>query len=68
MIHIGCPIPFNVDEFLASLGNLMMAAYSNKSIINELVENMVSTYHPEGRNPSGNKDGVYNKLVTGTDQ
>ena len=68
LIHIGCPIPFNVDEFLSSLGNLMMAAYSNKSIINELVENMVSTYHPEGRNPSGNKDGVYNKLVTGTDQ
>jgi FlaA1/EpsC-like NDP-sugar epimerase len=47
MIHIGNPIPFDVDAFLARLEELMEAAYANRSDIRELVEKMVSTYHPE---------------------
>jgi FlaA1/EpsC-like NDP-sugar epimerase len=47
MIHIGNPIPFDVDAFLARLEELMEAAYANRADIRELVEGMVSTYHPE---------------------
>ena len=46
-IHIGNPIPFDVDSFLSQLESLMKAAYSNKPNIREKVEEMVSTYHPE---------------------
>ena len=46
LIHIGCPIPFDIDEFLNNLEGLMMAAYSNKDDIRKQVANMVSTYKP----------------------
>lgn len=46
-IYIGCPIPFNVDEFLTQMQGLMEAAYKNKHDIRELVKEVVSTYHPE---------------------
>lgn len=46
LIHIGCPIPFDTDEFLAKLDELMKAAYSNKENIKEYVKDIVSTYHP----------------------
>ncbi len=46
LIHIGCPIPFEVDEFLAGLQDLMRAAYSNRKDIREKVKRMVATYHP----------------------
>lgn len=45
LIHIGCPIPFDVDCFLRQLDQLMMAAYRNDDDIRELVSEMVSTYH-----------------------
>jgi FlaA1/EpsC-like NDP-sugar epimerase len=47
-IHIGCPIPFDTDEFLAQLDKLMEAAYSNRKDIRDLVAALVSTYHQEG--------------------
>ena len=46
LIHIGCPIPFNVDEFLVQLEELMLASYENKKDIRERVEAIVTTYHP----------------------
>lgn len=48
LIHIGCPIPFETDEFLIKLDELMDVAYLNKSerIIKTVAE-MVSTYKPE---------------------
>ena len=46
LIHIGCPIPFETDEFLKRLEELMNVAYYNKGNIKELVQDMVSTYHP----------------------
>ena len=64
MIHIGCPIPFETDVFLAQLDALMQAAYSNKANIREYVENMVSTYHPEHSGEKAKKDAVYDSLVT----
>lgn len=46
LIHIGCPIPFDIDVFLGQLEELMEAAYKNVEDIRERVEMVVSTYHP----------------------
>lgn len=46
LIHIGCPIPFDIEVFLKQLDGLMEAAYKNKEDIRERVEDVVSTYHP----------------------
>ena len=46
LIHIGCPIPFEVDEFLADLDELLEAAYKNKEDVRERVKKVVSTYRP----------------------
>ena len=48
LIHIGNPIPFDEEEFLSRLEQLMKAAYANReSTIRELVKQTVTTYHPE---------------------
>ena len=46
LIHIGCPNPFDVDEFLEELGGLLEAAYKNKDDMRERVQKVVKTYHP----------------------
>lgn len=46
LIHIGMPIPFDVEEFLAQLDELAERAYANAGNIRELVEKVVTTYHP----------------------
>lgn len=33
LIHIGCPIPFDIEEFLTQLEGLLEAAYKNKDDI-----------------------------------
>ena len=45
LIHIGQPIPFDVDVFLDDLDGLMEAAYKNKDNIRDYVKKVVSTYH-----------------------
>ena len=66
LIHIGRPIPFEVETFLKQLDGLMNAAYSNKEDdIRKLVEQAVSTYHPEKAKDGAEKDSVYDKLVVG---
>lgn len=52
LIHIGCPIPFDTDEFLQQLEELMRAAYANKEDICEWVERMVGTYRPAEKRDS----------------
>ncbi len=47
LIHIGMPIPFDVEEFLAQLEELTKRAYANAGNIRELVEKVVVTYHPK---------------------
>lgn len=47
LIHIGMPIPFDIEEFLEELDDLIDKAYANVRNIRELVEKMVSTYHPK---------------------
>ena len=46
LIHIGCPIPFDIEEFLGQLEGLMDAAYKNKENIRDILKQVVSTYHP----------------------
>ena len=46
LIHIGCPIPFDIDVFLSQLDELMESAYKNTGDIRELVQKVVNTYHP----------------------
>lgn len=45
LIHIGCPIPFDVEEFLKQLEELLEAAYKNKDDMKERVAKVVTTYH-----------------------
>ncbi len=63
LIHIGKPIAFDTDVFLAELENLMYGSYSNKEDIREQVARMVSTYHPMDPQKPTNKDETYQKLV-----
>lgn len=60
LIYIGQPLEFNEDVFLANLGDLMVAAYNNKPNICGMVQEIVSTYHPEN---IGQKDEHYQKLA-----
>ena len=46
LIHIGCPIPFDINEFLDELDGLHDAAYRNEDDMKERVQKIVSTYHP----------------------
>ena len=63
LIHIGKPIAFDTDVFLAELENLMYGSYSNKEDIREQVARMISTYHPMDPQKPTNKDETYQKLV-----
>ena len=56
-------IKFDEELFLNRLENLMMAAYSNKKNIRDLVADMVSTYHSEGKHPNEGKNETYEQLV-----
>ena len=60
LIHIGCPIPFNVDEFVYQLQVLMTAAGDGRDdVIRDLVAQVVPTYHPAGENGSEDKGEAY---------
>ena len=47
MIHIGKPLEFNADEFFVQLNDLMKMAYRNDRRIRNMVEEIVTTYHPD---------------------
>ena len=44
LIHVGNPVPFDEEQFLSSMGQLMEAAYSNREGIREMVSRFVPTY------------------------
>ena len=44
LIHIGKPIPFDIDSFLVQLKSLMDDAYKNRSDIRDRVREIVTTY------------------------
>ena len=62
LIHIGRPIPFDVDAFLTRLSSLMEAAYANQKDIRSHVASMVNTYHPTNPQVTIVKDGKYQPL------
>ncbi len=53
LIYIGKPIPFDVETFLKQLEELAYASYSNSDHIVEMVEEIVTTFHPVGETPDG---------------
>ena len=61
MIHIGTPIPLDLDTFLIQLRELMDAAYENSEGICHMVAQMVPTYHPEQK-AADQKDKTYAAL------
>ncbi len=62
-IHIGKPIPFDVDEFFVALNNLMDVANNNREdLIRQTVASMVNTYHPSNPEVTIVKDGKYQAL------
>lgn len=63
LIHIGCPIPFEVETFLKELQTLMDMAYVNAEDIREKVAEVVTTYHPAGEHGSEKKGEVNERLL-----
>lgn len=55
LIHIGQPIPFDTEKFLGQLETLAAESYENSDHIVELVESIVTTFHPVGAHPTGNE-------------
>ena len=47
LIHIGKPIPFNIEEFMRQLEMLAEVSYNNTENIEEIVAGVVKTYHPD---------------------
>ena len=67
LIHIGCPIPFDNDEFLGQMGDLMRLSYLNREMIRDQVVKMVSTYHPERSGVNATIDDKYKELANQND-
>ncbi len=64
LIHIGSPIPFDTDEFLHQLQNLMVVSYDgSKEKIRELVAQIVPTYHPTGEHGCEDKGEAYKQQL-----
>ena len=55
LIHIGKPIPFDTTVFLRQLEELAKASYENSEDIVEMVEKIVTTFHPAGKQPDAGK-------------
>lgn len=51
LIHIGSPLPFDEDEFLGKMEELMIAAYQNDPHIRRQVAAIVKTYKPADAEP-----------------
>lgn len=60
LIHIGCPIAFDENEFLHQLQNLMKEAYAGEEeYVRQLVATMVPTYKPAGETNFENEEEVF---------
>ena len=46
LIHIGCPVPFDEEEFMEQMKELTDAGYRNADNIREYVRKIVVTYQP----------------------
>ena len=60
LIHIGRPIPFDVNAFLGQVQQLMTVAYNgDEEGTRQLVARLVPTYRPAGENGSTEKGSAY---------
>jgi len=59
LIHIGCPIPFDMDTFLVQLKELMELCYENSDVIRNKVVEIVTTYRPAGEHGCEEKGQAY---------
>ncbi len=50
LIHIGSPIPFDMEKFIGNLTSLLNTAFDNSDDIFDQVASMVPTYQPDKRN------------------
>ena len=55
LIHIGKPIPFDTTVFLRQMEELAKASYENSEDIMEMVEKIVPTFHPAGKQSDAGK-------------
>ena len=62
LIHIGKPIPFDTGQFLRDLEELAKASYENSPDIVKMVEKIVPTFHPVGKNPTGKERPIPKKM------
>lgn len=62
LIHIGKPIPFDTEQFLRDLEELAKASYENSPDIVKMVEKIVPTFHPVGKNPTGKERPIPKKM------
>lgn len=64
LIHIGRPIPFDVDEFFDHLQKLIDVAYGGQEqAIRELISEVVPTYRPAGEHGSEDKGETYTRQI-----
>ena len=64
LIHIGCPIPFDTNNFLRQLQRLMELAYDGQEeAVRKLTADLVPTYHPAGEHGSTDKGEAFNKQM-----
>lgn len=63
LIHIGSPIPFDTDTFLAQLQFLMEISYDGREDeIRQAVASVVTTYHPSSEYGAKDKSEVFAHL------
>lgn len=69
LIHIGSPIPFDTDEFLQQLQQLMEAAYEGEEEkMQSIVATVVPTYHPVGKNGDAYTGEAYAEQMSKIEQ
>lgn len=62
LIHIGKPIPFDTKTFLKKLIEIANASFENSDYIVQMVEEIVSTFHPVGAKPTG-EENINSKVL-----
>ena len=64
LIHIGQPIPFDINAFLGQLQHLMTVAYNgDEEGTRKLVAQLVPTYRPAGEGGSTEKGAAYERQI-----
>ena len=65
LIHVGRPIPIDMEKFVIQLRQLMDAAYDNDDAIRTIVAQIVTTYCP-AQGGTGEKTEAYDRLCKET--